>query len=58
MMHRSHICAALALIPALCIFAPAASPAREGFDLATAYRIIASKTLVDLTHSFGPDTPV
>jgi kynurenine formamidase len=27
-------------------------------SLATAYRIIAGKRLVDLTHSFGPDTPV
>jgi len=27
-------------------------------DLARAYRTIASKTFVDLTHSFGPETPV
>jgi kynurenine formamidase len=27
-------------------------------DLDRAYRIIANKQLVDLTHSFGPDTPV
>ena len=27
-------------------------------DLARAYRVIASKSFVDLTHSFGPDTPV
>jgi kynurenine formamidase len=27
-------------------------------DLDRAYRIISSKTLVDLTHSFGPETPV
>src|SRR5215469_3188154 len=27
-------------------------------DLAQAYRVIASKTFVDLTHSFGPETPV
>src|SRR6478752_3393417 len=27
-------------------------------DLARAYRVIASKQFVDLTHSFGPDTPV
>ena len=27
-------------------------------DLERAYRIIASKQFVDLTHSFGPDTPV
>src|SRR5581483_2412393 len=27
-------------------------------DLARAYRVIASKQFVDLTHSFGPGTPV
>src|SRR5882762_10649188 len=27
-------------------------------DLARAYRIIAGKQFVDLTHSFGPNTPV
>jgi kynurenine formamidase len=27
-------------------------------DLSTAYRTIASRRLVDLTHTFGPDTPV
>ena len=27
-------------------------------DLVRAYRVIASKKFVDLTHSFGPDTPV
>src|SRR6478609_612830 len=27
-------------------------------DLARAYRVIASKQFVDLTHTFGPDTPV
>src|SRR5579883_1241227 len=33
-------------------------PARAESDLARAYRIIASKQYVDLTHSFSPDTPV
>jgi kynurenine formamidase len=27
-------------------------------DLARAYRVVASKQFVDLTHTFGPDTPV
>src|SRR6478752_4398338 len=27
-------------------------------DLARAYKIIAGKQFVDLTHSFGPDSPV
>jgi kynurenine formamidase len=41
--------------------APLAAPARPGpqaNSLAEAYRIIASKQFVDLTHSFGPLTPV
>ena len=33
-------------------------PAQAQSDLARAYRIIQSKKFVDLTHSFGPDTPV
>jgi kynurenine formamidase len=32
--------------------------ARAEIDLEHAYRIIAGKQLVDLTHSFGPQTPV
>src|SRR5437588_9771515 len=35
-----------------------AHPARAESDLARAYRIIAGKQLVDLTHSFSPDSPV
>jgi len=34
------------------------SPALAQSDLARAYRVIASKNFVDLTHSFGPNTPV
>jgi kynurenine formamidase len=34
------------------------APARAESDLERAYRIIAGKQLVDLTHSFGPETPV
>ncbi|HEY1542356.1 MAG TPA: cyclase family protein [Xanthobacteraceae bacterium] len=33
-------------------------PARAEGDLARAFRVIASKQYVDLTHSFSPDTPV
>jgi kynurenine formamidase len=35
-----------------------AAPAHSQSELARAYRIIAQKQFVDLTHSFGPDTPV
>ena len=34
------------------------SPAQAQTDLDRAYRIIAGKEFVDLTHSFGADTPV
>jgi len=47
----------LLLIAAICVFAAAAASARES-DLERAYRVIASKKFVDLTHAFGPDTPV
>ena len=48
--------ATLVSIAALSLLA--LSPARADSDLARAYRIIASKQYVDLTHSFSPDTPV
>lgn len=34
------------------------NPAQPPNDLAAAYRTLASKKFVDLTHSFSPDTPV
>ena len=34
------------------------SPASAASDLDRAYRTIAGKKFVDLTHSFAPDTPV
>ena len=43
------------LVAALMLFAV---PASAQNDLAAAYRVIASKTFVDLTHSFSPETPV
>src|SRR5580700_4972163 len=42
----------------VCICAAIAAPAQAASDLERAYRIIATKKFVDLTHSFGPDTPV
>src|ERR1700734_3689632 len=53
MTHRATL-----LIGALCALTLNAASARDQSDLATAYRIIAAKTFVDLTHSFGPETPV
>jgi len=42
----------------LLLLMPIAAPANAETDLARAYRVIASKKFVDLTHSFGPETPV
>ena len=53
MTHRAAL-----LIGALCALTLNAASARDQSDLATAYRVIASKTFVDLTHAFGPETPV
>jgi len=47
-----------ALVTVFFAVATAASSAAAQSDLARAYRTIANKTFVDLTHSFGPDTPV
>ena len=46
------------LVLALSLALAAAAPARADGDLARAYRAIAAKQFVDLTHSFSPDTPV
>jgi kynurenine formamidase len=45
-----------AVVVALCTFQAPAAQAQSDLDLA--YRILAKKKFVDLTHSFGPDTPV
>ena len=53
-----HCHAALLAIATLCVCLVTAAPARTQSDLDRAYRIIAGKQFVDLTHSFGPETPV
>lgn len=50
--------AVLLALLALVLCAGMAAPAAAQSDLARAYRILAAKKFVDLTHSFGPDTPV
>jgi kynurenine formamidase len=53
--------AAAAAITGACLLTLAAAlpvAAQSQTDLERAYRTIASKTFVDLTHSFGPGTPV
>jgi kynurenine formamidase len=42
----------------IAVVAIAAIPAHAQSDLARAYRVIAGKRFVDLTHSFSPDSPV
>ena len=46
------------LVFALAFFLGTLGAAHAASDLAQAYNIIASKKFVDLTHSFGPTTPV
>ena len=52
-----HPRAAAVLLAVICIVMGSFASARES-DLEQIYRIIATKKFVDLTHSFGPDTPV
>ncbi len=58
MPHLVHCRVAILLAGLICIGAAIAAPARAASDLDRAYRIIAAKQFVDLTHTFGPDTPV
>jgi kynurenine formamidase len=48
----------LMLLAAAMVGIPASTTWAQGGSLAEAYRIIASKRFVDLTHSFSPVTPV
>src|SRR5271156_2253234 len=48
----------MALLAAALVSAPVSRTWAQGGSLADAYRIIASKCFVDLTHSFSPLTPV
>jgi kynurenine formamidase len=48
----------LRLIVVLLLLCAGAAGAQAQSDLARAYRVIAGKQFVDLTHSFGPETPV
>jgi kynurenine formamidase len=43
---------------AACVLTMAGAPARASSVLERAYRIISAKRMVDLTHTFGPETPV
>jgi len=57
---RRQLWAGAGAIAATCLFTLTALPAaaRSQSDLVRAYQTIASKTFIDLTHGFGPDTPV
>ena len=48
----------IALLTAALCFAIIGAPAHAERDLARAYRVIAGKQFVDLTHSFSTETPV
>jgi kynurenine formamidase len=49
---------ATAVLVTLAVLAHGGTALHAASDLDRAYRILASKKLVDLTHAFGPDTPV
>jgi kynurenine formamidase len=49
---------ALFLVTAIAIGGLALSPVQAASDLDRAYGILSGKTFVDLTHSFGPNSPV
>ena len=46
------------VVLAVASFIALSSPVRAQSDLERAYQVIAGKQFVDLTHSFGPETPV
>ena len=48
----------LAILIAVTAFGHSLTLACAETELDKAYRILSNKSLVDLTHSFGPDTPV
>jgi kynurenine formamidase len=58
MVHLHVISRRLVMVLAVIAAIGPVSTAQAQGDLERAYRIIAGKQLVDLTHSFGPDTPV
>src|ERR1043166_10304828 len=58
MLARSHFMISRLCLLTLLTAAVVATSAHAAPDLDRAYRIIASKKFVDLTHSFGPETPV
>jgi len=48
----------LAILVTVALALASLAPAQAQSDLDRAFRILSGKKLVDLTHSFGPDTPV
>src|SRR5215472_10350281 len=48
----------VAVLLDICVIAGAAVASARESDLEQVYRVIAGKKFVDLTHAFGPQTPV
>src|SRR5262249_52344704 len=48
----------LVVVVAIAAYLTFSTPINGASGLADAYRIIAGKQFIDLTHSFGPDSPV
>jgi kynurenine formamidase len=57
MPHPLSVASAVFLLTAA-VIGSVPSPSHAAGDLDRAYRVIAAKRFVDLTHSFSPDTPV
>jgi kynurenine formamidase len=57
-MHRMSHCMLAVIMITATVFGPSLSSARAETELERVYRVLANKKFVDLTHSFGPETPV
>jgi kynurenine formamidase len=55
---RCSLTLVVGVVVAIAAYLTFSTPANAASGLADAYRIIAGKQFIDLTHSFGPDSPV
>ena len=55
---RCSLTLVVGVVVAIAAYLTFSTPVNAASGLADAYRIIAGKQFIDLTHSFGPDSPV
>src|SRR5262245_10200523 len=55
---RRSLTLVVGVVTALAAYLTFSMPVNAASGLADAYRIIAGRQFIDLTHSFGPDSPV